>query len=145
MQDHDSPVYRLTLGRVIASLRKEAGLGQETFAADIGVSQPTLSRIERGEAATDSETFRRVAARVGRSAGELHDLVDDALHRAEQAAAGATHGIPGTGSVWGTALAVAGAVGIAGLVAFAVAAALTEQRSEVRKAGSTRRSRVRRA
>ena len=40
--------YRLILGKVIQSLRSKRGFSQTEFAELIGVSQPTISRIEKG-------------------------------------------------------------------------------------------------
>ena len=126
MQALDSSVHRLVVGKVIAYLRKEAGFSQEHFASAIGTSQPTLSRIERGEAVPDVVLFSRIAAALGLTSAQLSDYVDRAIGRAQQAAAGATQAPSGSEGVWKTALQVAGIAGLAGLIIFAVAAALSD-------------------
>lgn len=122
----DPQIRQVIVGRVITELRKQARLSQEEFAARVGVSQPTLSRFERGTHSPDLVQFSAMAAVLGRSEVELQQVIDQALHRTREAAAGATRTTPGQGTVWATALKVAGIVGIAGLAAFAVAAVLAE-------------------
>ena len=122
----DPKVHRMVIGKVIATLRKRKEVGQSDFAKAIGVSQPTLSRLERGQMAPDVVLFSHIADALGLSSTELHRLVEDSLERAQQAAEGATRQSAGSDSVWSTALRIAGVVGLAGLAAFAVAAALND-------------------
>ena len=129
MQDVEPRVYRLVLGKVVAALRKQRGISQETFALLINVSQPTLSRIERGQSMPDALTIRRIATALDLSTDELHRYVDNALERTRLAAAGATGRQAGI-SALKTALGVAGLVGLAGLVGFAIAALLAEEEDE---------------
>jgi len=121
----DPRVYRLVLGKVVAALRKKRGISQQEFAGNIGVSQPTLSRIERGQTMPDALVHRRIAYALGISSGQLNTYVDDALERTTNAAAGATKGKQGA-SPLALALGIAGFVGLAGLVVFAVAAIIDE-------------------
>ena len=130
MRDVDPRVYRLILGKVVAGLRKNHGISQLEFAKRIGVSQPTLSRIERGQAVPDVLLFGRIAENLGLTPAELHEVVEESLRRAQEAAAGATHQAANSESLWTTAFAIAGLVGLAGLVAFAVAAALKDLQDE---------------
>ncbi|MEM9190139.1 MAG: helix-turn-helix transcriptional regulator [Myxococcota bacterium] len=130
MQD-EGEVYGLVLGRVIASLRERAGQSQAALAKAVGLTQPTLSRIERGQAPADGFTLRKIARAFGLNAAQLHELVDEALRRTEQAAEGAVGGGSEV-SWWRHALAVAGVAGLGGLVAFAVAAALDDKSKDRR-------------
>ena len=125
MPDVEPHVYQLVLGKVIAALRKQRGISQEAFAALIYVSQPTLSRIERGQSMPNALVFRQIAAALDLSTDELNGYVDRALDRTRQAAAGATGKRVGSAALK-TALGVAGIVGLAGLAGFAIAALLAE-------------------
>lgn len=130
VHNYDQPVYKLTVGRVIATLRKAARISQEDFADAIGLSQPTLSRIERGEAIPDVATFSRIAVRLDLTPADLYNLIDNAVERAGQAAAAASSQAADSESQWSTVLKIAGVVGVAGLVAFAVAAVLNDREKE---------------
>lgn len=125
MQKYDPRVYQLVLGKVIAALRSKRGLSQDAFAVKVGISQPTLSRIERGKSMPDALEQRRIADVLGLSLDQLNAYVDDAYARTRRAAEGAAGKGQG-GSPLGTVLKVAGFVGLAGLVAFAVAAIINE-------------------
>lgn len=144
VHERDLPVYKLTLGKVVASLRKEAGISQEDFAEAVGISQPTLSRIERGEAIPDAQVFNEMAVQLEMRPGDLYNLVQDAMDRAGRAAAGASNEAAGSESIWSTVLRIAGVVGIAGLVAFAVAAVLNERGGREEDEDERPRSRGRR-
>lgn len=48
MHDSKSREIRKRLGQTVRSLREQAGMRQTTVAHRIGVSQPTMSRVERG-------------------------------------------------------------------------------------------------
>ncbi len=124
MRQAQPELRQLVIGQVIAGLRKQSRKSQEEFADEIGVSQPTLSRIERGKAVPDILLFVEIADALDMEASDLHDAIDDAVRRTRDAAAGATNQTSGSDTVWSAALKVAGVVGVAGLVAFAVAAAL---------------------
>jgi transcriptional regulator with XRE-family HTH domain len=120
-------VYGLVLGRVIASLRERRGLSQEALAEAAGITQSTLSRMERGQAQPDAYTLRRLAEALGVSVADLTAWVDRALERSREATIGAIGKPPPRSKPWWeAALKVAGAAGLAGLVAFAVSAALDD-------------------
>jgi len=129
-ESKEAYVYALVLGRVLASLRERRSLSQAELAARVGMTQSTLSRMERGQAQPDAFTFRRLAEALGVTVAELSSYVDQALARSEQATRGAI-GKPKTNKPWWqSAVAVAGAAGLAGLVAFAVAAALDDSKGK---------------
>jgi transcriptional regulator with XRE-family HTH domain len=119
-------VYGLVLGRVLASLRERRGMSQGELAALVGITQSTLSRIERGQGQPDAFTMRKLSEALGVSVGDLTAWVDRALERSRQATLGAIGDTPRGADKpwWQSALRVAGSAGLAGLVAFAVSAAL---------------------
>lgn len=123
-------VYKLVFGKVVAGLRKREGMGQDEFAAIIGVSQPTLSRIERGKVLPDALVYKRIAEGVGMSVGELDEAVDKALSRARQAAQDMSGKKSNGDNVLGGILGALGVVALGGLVAFAVAALLDDLERE---------------
>lgn len=122
MTPDNQKVYTLVLGKVVAELRKRQGDSQETFAAKTGLTQPTLSRLERGKSMPDAFAHRQIARALGLTETELNQRVDEVMKRTEEAAAGALQE-EGDGG-WKTVLSVAGLVGLGGLVGFAVAALL---------------------
>lgn len=124
--DQEAYVYALVLGRVVASLRERRGMSQAELASAVGMTQSTLSRMERGQAQPDAFTFRRLAEALGVTVAELSSYVDRALRRSEQATRGAIGKPEKSKPWWQSAITVAGAAGLAGLVAFAVAAAMDD-------------------
>lgn len=125
--DDEARVFALVVGRLVASLRERQGWSQAELAGRAGLTQPTLSRIERGQVQADLLSFRRIGRAFGMSAPELHAHLERALARSEQAARGAVGQRSRRGSPWWkAALAVGGVGGLGGLVAFAVSAALDE-------------------
>lgn len=54
--------YARTLGRAIACLRRRHHLSQTALAAEVGLMQPTLSRIERGTERPDEGVLQKIAA-----------------------------------------------------------------------------------
>jgi hypothetical protein len=82
--------------------------------------------MERGQGQPDAFTMRKLAEALGVSVGDLNAWVDKALERSRQATLGAIgqSARPEEKPWWQAALKVAGAAGLAGLVAFAVSAAL---------------------
>lgn len=122
---NESEIYALVLGRTLASLREQRGWTQGDLASRVGITQSNLSRIERGQAQPDAYTQRQLAEAFGMSASALTHLVDSGFERARQAAAAASQKCDDDEPWWKVALKVAGGVGLAGIVAFAVGAAIT--------------------
>lgn len=120
-------VEQAVFGQVVARLRKRRGLSQQVFAGRIGISQPQLSRIERGAAAPSSGLFDRMAFALDLHPDELQVLFEEALGRTRRAASRVMDRDEGAG-VWATALKVAGMAGVVALAAFAVAALLEDDR-----------------
>ena len=123
-------VYKLVFGKVVAELRKRAGMGQDDFADEIGVSQPTLSRIERGKVLPDALVYKRIAEAVGMTVGDLDVTVDQALARAGLAAQGMTDKKSSGDNVLAGVLGALGVAAVGGLGAFAVAALLDAKDDE---------------
>ncbi|WP_242352731.1 MULTISPECIES: helix-turn-helix domain-containing protein [unclassified Anaeromyxobacter] len=111
----------VALGQAIAFLREQRGLSQAQLAAHIGVSQPTLSRFERGVGQPDALTMHRLASTLGMSMDELHRRIDQALNGAKRASA-ATIGNESGADWWDSAVAAAGVLAVVGLIGFAIAA-----------------------
>lgn len=120
-----SQVYALVLGQTVLRLRERHRLTQGDLAARVGLTQSTLSRIERGQAQPDPYMLRQLAAAFGMTVGEFDEHVQDAYQRTEQAAQSAVRGQQDE-KWWEVALSIAGVVGLAGLVAFAVAAVVND-------------------
>ncbi len=53
--------YPAIVGRILVDLRKRAGIGQDVVAGAMGITQSTLSRVERGESALTVEQLARAA------------------------------------------------------------------------------------
>ena len=71
--------YPAIVGRILVSLRKNAGIGQDQLAEAIGITQSTLSRVERGESALTVEQLARAAQRLGDKASNILEKADDAV------------------------------------------------------------------
>ncbi len=112
----------VALGKVIAHLRESRGMSQEELALAAGLTQPTLSRFERGGSQPDALALRRLAGVLGVTVDEIHQLVEAAIERAERLAAAATQKTVTSDGWWATTVKVLGVVGVVMLVGVAVAA-----------------------
>lgn len=122
----ESQVYGFVLGELLLRLRERHGLTQTELAARGGLTQSTLSRIERGLSRPAPFALRQLAAAFGLTAGSFHEFVQDAYQRTEHAARAAVRMKQGE-NWWNVALSVAGVEGLTGLIAFAVAATASER------------------
>jgi len=126
MPQREADVYALVAGRVIAVLRERHGLTQEQLATQVELTQPTLSRIERGVAHPDPYTIRKMAKVFGMSAEQLTHQIDDAFQRTAaltvQNAAPAPALVAGQAQLewWEPVVAIAGVAGLLGLVALVI-------------------------
>lgn len=76
--------YPAILGRIVAEVRKDRGLGQAELAAGLGLTQSGLSRIERGDTAPTVEQLADIARVLElKSPGQLLALADQAVEDAE--------------------------------------------------------------
>ena len=135
----DPQVYSLALGLAVQQLRERKQFSQKELAEKIGVSQPTLSRLERGLGRADALTLRKVADALSLTVDHLNAQIDAALNKAEKAARQTVgKASPASESTWwDSAIGVAGVLGLAGLIAFAVAAALSEDDQKPKPPGQT--------
>jgi transcriptional regulator with XRE-family HTH domain len=119
--------YVIALGGAIRWLREQREMSQAELAARAGMTQPRLSRFERGESQPDAYALRRLAVALGITLEDLNARVDDALRRAERATTSTLRHPPASAeSWWEGATAVAGFVGLVALIGFAVAAVFGE-------------------
>lgn len=70
--------YPAIVGRILAAHREERQIEQSDIANQIGVSQSTWSRIERGETALTVEALARAAKVLGVSSSSVLDDADRA-------------------------------------------------------------------
>ena len=126
LKEHrETDVYAIVVGRVVAGLREREGMTQAALAEQAELSQSMVSRIESGQAQPDAFTLKKLAEAFNTTPGELTEQIDRAYARTEETTRGLVSNSRG-GPWWKTALAIAGVVGLAGVVAFAVAAVLEE-------------------
>ena len=126
-------VYALVVGRLISALRERRGWAQAELARKVGLTQPTLSRIERGQAMPELYNVRRFAAAFEMRPDHFNKLVEDAFTQTQRVVRQAYRPSNGAGEsdqVWEAVLKLAGVAGVMGLVALAIAALLDEPRSE---------------
>ena len=68
----------------LTELRKKRGLTQKDVARAMGVGQPAVSELERGNTASKIDTLQRYAAAVGAtveiSVREVHDVSEGVDH-----------------------------------------------------------------
>jgi transcriptional regulator with XRE-family HTH domain len=112
----------VALGKVIARLREDRGLSQADLASRVGISQPTLSRFERGAGKPDALTMRKLAAELGVSVDAVNARIDEVLERAKKLSANVTTRASAQDGWWDTAVGVLGAIGVVALIVVAVAA-----------------------
>jgi transcriptional regulator with XRE-family HTH domain len=66
-----APATQEQLGKRFAELRKRAGFSQKDAAEKLGLSNETLSRLERGQQWTDFETLAAIANLYGVAFSDL--------------------------------------------------------------------------
>lgn len=71
--------YPAIVGRILVGLRKDSGIGQDELAESIGITQSTLSRVERGESALTVGQLARAAKRLGEKANSILFTADKAV------------------------------------------------------------------
>jgi len=70
--------YGAVVGRILANRREYLGLEQMDIAKKLGISQPSWSRIERGETALTLEALARVAMALGMTSTQILDEAESA-------------------------------------------------------------------
>ena len=76
--------YPAIVGRILVSARKDAGLEQAQLARQVGMSQSTWSRIERGESALTVEQLAKAATALGTTVGRILTDADRATKGLEK-------------------------------------------------------------
>ncbi len=71
--------YPAIIGKILADLRKRALIGQDVVAGAMGITQSTLSRVERGESALTVEQLARAAKPLGETASSILTMADSAV------------------------------------------------------------------
>jgi len=122
-RDQASDVHALVVGSVLAQLRRMQGLGQMELATKVGITQTTLSRMERGTSPPSPDELRRLAAVFGLRSALLTVVIAAAFARMDRAAQ-LLVGPQGL-NPWPLAFSIVGRSGLAGLATFAVAAQLS--------------------
>lgn len=77
--------YALLVGCRVADFRKAVDLNQTELAKRAGISQPTISRIERGEGTVDASVLLKLAIAIGVS---VEALIGSSLMQNQIVAAG---------------------------------------------------------
>ena len=127
----ESQVVGHVLAQVIVQLREKKGFKQSDLAAQSGISQPVISRIEAGKQQPNVYQYSQLAKALGTDVPGLNAHVTEAMARAKRAAEAATHmRASAPAQAWNEAFVVAGLAGLLGLIAFAVAAALAGETPE---------------
>ena len=112
----------VALGKVIARLREDRGISQADLAARVGISQPTLSRFERGAGKPDALTMKKLATELGISVDAVHGRIDEVLVRAKRLSANATSRGATQDGWWESAVGVLGVIAAVALIVVAVGA-----------------------
>ena len=68
----------LHIGRKISKIRELKGMKQETLAAELGISQQTVSKIEQS-ADVDGEALEKISKILGVPADAIKNFNDDAV------------------------------------------------------------------
>jgi transcriptional regulator with XRE-family HTH domain len=68
----------LNIGRKIARIRELKGIKQEALAIDLGVTQQTVSNIEKSEKIED-EVLEKIAKALGVTADSIKSFSDEAM------------------------------------------------------------------
>ncbi len=100
-------------GQVVVSLRKKKGMGQDTLSKLLGINQPALSRLERGESAVNMAMLLNLSEAFKIPAAELIKELENAKHAVEHEAVKI---VPKKEVSNGVALALLGAAALALLI-----------------------------
>jgi len=76
--------YNAVVGRLLASYRETQGLEQAELAERLHMSQPSWSRIERGETNVTMEVLAKAALALNTSPGEIVDKTEQAKQGLEK-------------------------------------------------------------
>jgi transcriptional regulator with XRE-family HTH domain len=68
--------YPAIVGGVLAQIRNQSGLRQEELAQALGITQATLSRIEKGQSSITVEHLRLAAQKLGHTPAVILSYAD---------------------------------------------------------------------
>jgi transcriptional regulator with XRE-family HTH domain len=71
-------------GQIIAIKRKHLGLDQKQLAQELGINQPALSRIERGESAVNTTMLLKLSEKLKTTPSKLIEEFEREKTRLEQ-------------------------------------------------------------
>lgn len=77
MKDRSAELHAVVVGKVIARLRNRVGIGQVALSRRVGITQPTMSRLERGHASPDPFVLRSLAGALCVRPAVLCQLIED--------------------------------------------------------------------
>ncbi len=100
-------------GQVVVSMRKERGMGQDVLSKRLGINQPALSRLERGESAANVAMLVNISDAFELTLPELMSELISAKHSVEKMAVKV---VPKKETSNGVALALLGAAALALLI-----------------------------
>jgi transcriptional regulator with XRE-family HTH domain len=78
MEEASTKPLNTNIGRKISRIRELRGIKQETLAAELGVSQQTVSRMEQSDTLED-DILERVAKVLGVPADAIKNFSEDAV------------------------------------------------------------------
>lgn len=79
-------LFRIALGTLVAKLREKHEMNQADLAEKLGVSQPTVAKIERGSNGVPAEKYNRLAQILGLTLDKLHTRVQAVVRATHKAA-----------------------------------------------------------
>ena len=109
----------LTLGHSIARLRGKKGMSQYALAEQIGESQPTISRLEKGLLWPDLNKLVKICRVLGVPHVQFINSMEEAM-KISMASISAAMGVELGDSCWQEALSVGGEDALSGVCLFGV-------------------------
>jgi len=109
MRDNEQAevAFAIAIGRVVAGLRQRGGLSQQELAGQLGLTQSTLSRVERGASYLSPFQQRRLAEVFHVDVFTLATAIESVFERGRSLLAGLVPSCEG-GLVWTRALELGG-------------------------------------
>lgn len=121
---NQSRINGMVVGQLTRMLRKKQSLTQAELAQRLGLTQSSLSRVERGIGRLDPVVFCKLADTFGVNIEDLRECLNESFSRAERAFRATNEGTKG--DWWIEAENISGIPGIIGLIKFAVAGSMKQ-------------------
>lgn len=132
----DSPLSALVLGTMVTLLRERHRMSQTELAERLGLTQSTISRLERGQTEPEPALVVGMAKAFELDHAVFARLRESAIARTATAVATTMTQAQGQ-AWWEAALDRVGFLGMAGLVVYVVAAVLADVQPQNTKAASS--------